>query len=370
MAGIYQRDNLNLTAAIDNAIRNRMEFEQREAQRRNEMVKAGSNAAMALGRTWETSQQDDEGMPNRNSPEYRAARFDYIVNGDRSGIDAYSSAMQSAIQNKLNRESTEKLAALNKESAKEEDEIAWRKDMTNARSDLNDVRNKYNQGLATDKDVEDAVANYNFHAERGAKKGYSNAPATESVVAPKTEAVGLDNMAKKMRESVSEMVAKDSASVDDLKAARIKASYLQEQGADMSKELASIDDKISKLEGPIAMKAAAAALDAAIASKDPDRIEEAAKAYDAFAKIEGYEGKKSTDARSTASKISKNRKYQAAKSKYGPKVKGSTVRAAKSRGEKVVQYTDEAGNKYDYKFQFVNDKPQIFYGGKWHDVNN
>lgn len=62
MAGIYQRDNLNLTAAIDNAIRNRMAFEQREAERRNEMVKAGSNALMAFGRTAEMSQQDDEAL--------------------------------------------------------------------------------------------------------------------------------------------------------------------------------------------------------------------------------------------------------------------------------------------------------------------
>lgn len=312
----------------------------------------------------------NEGTPSRNSPEYRAARFDYIVNGDRSGIDAFSSAMQSAIQNKLNRESTEKLAALNKESAKEEDEISWRKDMTNARSDLNDVRNKYNQGLATDKDVEDAVANYNFHAERGAKKGYSNAPATESVVtAPKVQEVsGLDNMAKKMRESVAEMVAKDSASVDDLKTARANAAYLQDQGADMSKELASIDDKISRIEGPDAMKSALADLEGAIASGDPGKIVAAADAYDKFSKIAGYEPKKSIEARGKAKKISKIRKYQAAKSKYGPKVSGSKVRAASSRNEKFVQYTDEAGNKYDYKYQFVNDKPQIFYGGKWHDV--
>ena len=62
MAGIYQRDNLNLAAAIDSAIRNRMAFEQREAERRNEMVKAGSNAAMALGRTAEMAQQDDEAL--------------------------------------------------------------------------------------------------------------------------------------------------------------------------------------------------------------------------------------------------------------------------------------------------------------------
>lgn len=316
----------------------------------------------------------NEGMPTRNSPEYRAARFDYIVNGDRSGIDAYSSAMQSAIQNKLNRESTEKLAKLNKESAKEEDEIAWRKDMTNARSDLNDVRNKYDQGLATDKDVEDAVANYNFHAERGAKKGYKNAPAAESVAAPKAEASGLDNMAKKMRESVAEMVAKDSASVDDLKKARANAGYLQEQGADMSKELASIDDKISRIEGPAAMKAAAASLDEAIASKDPDRIEAAAKAYDEFSKIEGYEGKKSTEGRGKAKSIRSAREGEKAKSAVGKTIKRGNVLAANAEGAKMLAVKDpKTGKEYNYKFQFVmrdgQSVPQVFYGGKWHDVN-
>lgn len=314
----------------------------------------------------------NEGMPNRNSPEYRAARFDYIVNGDRSGIDAYSSAMQSAIQNKLNRESTEKLAALNKESAKEEDEIAWRKDMTNARSDLNDVRNKYNQGLATDKDVEDAVANYNFHAERGLKKGYKGVPATETV-GGKKETTGIENMAKKMRESVAEMVAKESASVDDLKKARTNAAYLQDQGADMSKELASIDDKISKIEGPTAMKAALASLDEAIASKDPDRIEEAAKAYDAFSKIEGYEGKKSTEGRNKAKSIRSAREGEKAKSAVGKTIKRGSVLAANAEKAKLLAVKDpKTGKEYTFKYQFVmrdgQNVPQVFYGGKWNDV--
>lgn len=314
------------------------------------------------------------GTPSRNSPEYRAARFDYIVNGDRSGIDAYANAMQSAIQNKLNRESTEKLAKLNKESAREEDEISWRKDMTNARTDLNDVRNKVKQGLATEKDVADAVANYNFHAERGAKKGYKDAPSVETVASPQAQAVtGIDNMAKSMRESVSEMVAKDSASVDDLKSARIKASYLQEQGADMSKELASIDDKISQLEGPVAMKAASAGLDEAIASKDPDKIEAAAKAYDAFAKIEGYEGKKSTEARGKAKSIRAGRESEKAKSALGKTIKRGNVLAANAEGAKLLAVKDpKTGKEYSYKFQFVmrdgQSVPQVFYGGKWHDV--
>lgn len=95
MAGIYQRDNLNLAAAIDSAIRNRMAFEQREAERRNDMVKAGSNALMAFGRTAEMAQQDDEALLAKLQKEreytqamagYRPARA--II------VPDYASAMQ------------------------------------------------------------------------------------------------------------------------------------------------------------------------------------------------------------------------------------------------------------------------------------
>ncbi len=89
MAGIYQRDNLNLAAAIDSAIRNRMAFEQREAERRNEMVKAGSNAAMALGRTAEMAQQDDEALLAKLQKE----REDAIA-AQSIIVPDYASAMQ------------------------------------------------------------------------------------------------------------------------------------------------------------------------------------------------------------------------------------------------------------------------------------
>ena len=52
----------------------------------------------------------NEGMPSYGDPGYRAARFDYIVEGDRSGLDAYQNALNAAIQNKLSRESSEKMA--------------------------------------------------------------------------------------------------------------------------------------------------------------------------------------------------------------------------------------------------------------------
>lgn len=100
MAGIYQRDNLNLAAAIDSAIRNRMAFEQREAERRNEMVKAGSNAVMALGRTWEMAQQDDEALLAKLQKEREDAIAGYTqaMAGYRPAqaiiVPDYASAMQ------------------------------------------------------------------------------------------------------------------------------------------------------------------------------------------------------------------------------------------------------------------------------------
>lgn len=66
-----------------------------------------------------------EGMPNYGDPGYRAARFDYIVEGDRSGLDAYQNALNAAIQNKLSRESSEKMAKEGKAQAslEENDDI-------------------------------------------------------------------------------------------------------------------------------------------------------------------------------------------------------------------------------------------------------
>ena len=63
-----------------------------------------------------------EGMPNYGDPGYRAARFDYIVDGDRSGLDAYQNALNAAIQNKLSRESAEKMAKEGKAQASVEED--------------------------------------------------------------------------------------------------------------------------------------------------------------------------------------------------------------------------------------------------------
>ena len=48
--------------------------------------------------------QLDMGIPTRLTPEYRAGRFDYIVEGNRSGLDAYQQAVNAAVNNKLQRD--------------------------------------------------------------------------------------------------------------------------------------------------------------------------------------------------------------------------------------------------------------------------
>lgn len=255
----------------------------------------------------------NEGMPSRNDPTYRASRFDYIVEGDRSGLDAYQNALNAAIQNKLSREAQERMLKLGKEQTNEEDEIAWRKDMTNARSDLADVRRRIAQGDkgTTQKDLEDAVANFNFHAQRGAKKNYKDVPALEEVV-QKTEQQNIDGSPFDMRQFVRTVAGKESATVDELKQALPIIEYLKAQKADMSNEEAAIADRISKIEGPEAMKSAKAALETALAGGDPDEIDAAADAYSKFENITGYEGKHATEAKKKAGGIREDRKSRKA----------------------------------------------------------
>lgn len=255
----------------------------------------------------------NEGMPSRNDPTYRASRFDYIVEGDRSGLDNYQNALNAAIQNKLSREAQERMLKEGKEQTNEEDEIAWRKDMTNARSDLADVRRRIAQGDkgTTQKDLEDAVANFNFHAQRGAKKNYKDVPALEEVV-QKTEQQNIDGSQFDMRQFVRTVAGKESATVDELKQALPIIEYLKAQKADMSSEEAAIADRISKIEGPQAMDTSLKSLQDALAGGDPDAIEAAADEYDKHKSVQGYEGKHSTEARKKAGGIREERKSRKA----------------------------------------------------------
>lgn len=62
-------------------------------------------------------QQMADGVPYENSHAYRAARFDWLLNGKRDGLDAYQRTVDQAMQNKLQREATAAEGAANRANA-------------------------------------------------------------------------------------------------------------------------------------------------------------------------------------------------------------------------------------------------------------
>ena len=128
----------------------------------------------------------NEGTPQRNTPEYRAARFDYIVDGDRSGLDAYQNALNAAIQNKLSRDAQEKLLKAGKQQADDEQMDQWQKDYSFAKSAQSEINAN---PKSTPKQKEDAEATVRYYEAVGAKKGYMKkyADMTKVPEAPKVE---------------------------------------------------------------------------------------------------------------------------------------------------------------------------------------
>lgn len=124
--------------------------------------------------------------PQRTSPEYRAARFDYIVNGDRSGLDAYQTSLQAAIQNKLQRESSEKMMQIQQGMADDDQRYQWRKDYALAQNALREVNSN---PTSSEKDKADAQAYVDFYEDYGTKKGWMQKPVSApATVAPVAQA--------------------------------------------------------------------------------------------------------------------------------------------------------------------------------------
>lgn len=147
----------------------------------------------------------NEGTPQRNSPEYRAARFDYIVDGDRSGLDAYQNALNAAIQNKLSRDAQERMLKEGKEQADEEAMDQWQKDYSFAKSAQSEI---YNDPKSTQKQKDDADATVRYYEAVGAKKGYMKkySDMTKAPETPKAETPAAP--AQPAGESFKQLIAK------------------------------------------------------------------------------------------------------------------------------------------------------------------
>lgn len=175
------------------------------------------------------------GLPYGNSAAHNAAVFDHVYSGDRSGVDAFQRAIEQAMQNKLQRELTEregeanrqnslKIAKIGKESAEEEKELTWRKDIALAANTLRQVKQQQAKGLADEFDVTAAEETYNSLVDRGIAKGYKNVPSAS--VKQSTEPTG-DN--KSIREKYLGIINNpEGATDDDLELAQQAAASLMD----------------------------------------------------------------------------------------------------------------------------------------------
>lgn len=168
----------------------------------------------------------NEGTPQRNSPEYRAARFDYIVDGDRSGLDAYQNALNAAIQNKLSRDSAEKMAKAGKSQAslEEDDDIMLHLSDADAVVDDLKKRNYADDSL----EMRKAKNQLDHWVKRAERKGidvslYKDAPKAAPVAAnaPASEQVSAAPKARTYEQIASDidsLASDSSANIDKVNA--------------------------------------------------------------------------------------------------------------------------------------------------------
>lgn len=256
-----------------------------------------------------TAQMAD-GIPYGDSAARNVGIYDHILSGDHSGIDAYNRAVEQAVQNKLQRELTAseneknranalKIAELGKAEAAAErqqkaDELKALK--------LAQARPEY---MKLQKQMLDAVDNGNLEEAAIYKEQMAALEAEHGVSFGKDAQALIDarqagNETKKKKDFIAQVLASDSPSDEDLDEAMANAKGLEDT---------SSVTKLTNKSNSLNLGKADAAMAAAIAAGDPDAIEAAASAYDELNKIKGYEGKKSNEARTKATKIRKNRAW-------------------------------------------------------------
>lgn len=111
--GIYTRDNLaaSITPGLASALDRAAAYRARQNARIADSFKAVTDFAPVLGRTIEQGFTPDK---YKDDKDYRAARYDYILNGDRSGLDRIKQAEQQASEAEKQRAFQAHEAALNR----------------------------------------------------------------------------------------------------------------------------------------------------------------------------------------------------------------------------------------------------------------
>lgn len=306
-----------------------------------------------------------EGLPVRDTPEYRAARFDYIVDGNRQGLDLYQNSLQSAMQNKLqrdltmsenekNRQNALEIAKLGKEASSETDRINWVKTTSDAEATLAAVRKQAKEGLASPEDVKRAENNVNAQYALGVSKKWMEPVTSEPKKEPEPE---FDPTV--LRNEIQAVLDNDEATDEE-----IAAAYEKNKKLDSFSMQSKLDEKSrgnEKKKAKAAYEAADNELEAARATKDPDKIDSAIANYEKHKDVEGYKGDKAEKARKESAQIRKNNANIAKGKKVLKTVTYEDVLAADA--DKSTKGTVNKGG-FDFKYKWLpNDTAAVTFSG-------
>jgi hypothetical protein len=219
----------------------------------------------------EIKNQQEYGVPTRLTPEYRAGRFDYIVGGDRSGLDAYQQAVNSAVNNKLQRDfqdrqrlaneafqsiENDKNRAVQQKQADHEkvmDKAKLLKAARDSQAIVDDAAK--NTGKYTAVEIAKAKNQRDLDLQLMADSGLFTAEELSKFEVGKPDGAGntgLDDDEKNPRIEVSDLKAsvKNAKTLDDIKTARETLAGLDknEYNAD---ELNAIETDLNKKEEDI-----------------------------------------------------------------------------------------------------------------------
>lgn len=199
------------------------------------------------------------GLLDRNTPEYRHAYYRAIVDRDDSALSAYNNAMQSALNNKIQREFQEKENAANRNATLEqlklqkgitddENSFQWRLAYTKAKNARDSV---YKDPSSSKRMRDDADADVQYYEDFGVKKGYmlpAAKPADPAAPAPTPAPVPAPEPTP-TPEAAAPAVP-DLNYVDDwvqIKSAITSPKTLKTV-ADTDAEIARVDEKMNILE--------------------------------------------------------------------------------------------------------------------------
>lgn len=311
--------------------------------------------------------QRAEGLPVRETPEYRAARFDYIVDGNRQGLDLYQNSLQNAMQQKLQRELTAseneknrqnamEIAKLGKDSATETDRINWVKNTSDAEATLAAVRKQAKEGLASPEDVKRAENAVNAQYALGVSKKWMEPVKSETKTEPEQKPEFDPTV---LRNEIQAVLDNDEATDEE-----IAAAYEKNKKLDSFSMQSKLDEKSrgnEKKKAKAAYEASTNALDEALATKDADKIDAAIADYEKHKDVEGYKGDKAENARKESAQIRKNNAHIAKGKKVLKTVTYDDVLAADA--DKSTKGTvNKEGFEFKYKW-LPNDTAAVTFNG-------